>query len=493
MSDSSEINTDPVKPLVGVVTSFREDISAPIDWEVVPTIGEYGSRVDFSAGILAVPLTGDSWAQREQLTRLIESRISPTDDRLYDVVASSSSIPKSVLKIAEQARIRATVKPFAELKELPDEINGSEKKRGQRYATAGTSKYWDEAVQFTVQNYGTKSFASFNSGVRSVNPEWSKLLDKLSKRLVKQLDRYTPDQLGSTTLYQYGNDVVGPYGFNHTMRIASIVSEYASSGFRLPEVIKREVEEREDKKAEEYGKETQDENGKLIHDKSPLIDDLPEDFEFPTDDRGQFAELIIDDTLPLPVEVNGYLKRRRRPSQHGRSISNLSRLLTDPERRIFSNKVRVKGGIVVIDISGSMSLSQSDIESIVEAAPSAIIIAYSHCRDGEPNAWIFAKRGWRVKEIPNVGGQGNGVDGPVLTWAIAQRHSGEQIIWVCDGHVTTKNDGYNQALTIQCAKLVKKHRIIMVPSVKEAVQGFNSGKVINKPAGPIRDALLGKL
>ena len=43
-----------------------------------------------------------------------------------------------------------------------------------------------------------------------------------------------------------------------------------------------------------------------------------------------------------------------------------------------------------------------------------------------------------------------------------------------------------------CAKLIKKHRIIMIPSVQEAVKMFKANKVINKPAGPIRSALLGK-
>ena len=32
----------------------------------------------------------------------------------------------------------------------------------------------------------------------------------------------------------------------------------------------------------------------------------------------------------------------------------------------------------------------------------------------------------------------------------------------------------------------------MIPSVEEAVKQFKAGKLTNKPAGPIRDALLGK-
>jgi len=496
MSEEYELDADPVKPLVGVVTSYREDLSSPIDWDVVPTVGQTGVGVDFAAGILAVPLTGDSWAQREQINAMIEARISPMDDSLYKSVAKeykSYGYTEAILRIAEVSRIQAIARRFAEAKGLEDEPHGGEKIAGKRVATRGRPADWDEAVVFTAEHYGTKAFDQYNTGIRSVNPEWSKQLKRLSDRLGKTYDGYTPQTLGGTAPHWFTNDVVGPNGWSHALRAAGIIAEYASSGARAPEKVKHTLKEREEKKAAEYGEEPQDEKGKLSPEESPLDDDLPIDFEFPVDEHGQFAELRIDDTLELATEVEGYMKRRRRPSQVGRSIGNISRLYTDPERRIFTNKVRVKGGIVVIDISGSMCLRQEDIEAIVEAAPAAVIMAYSNCGDDEPNAWIFAKRGWRVTDIPRVGGRGNGVDGPALTWAIQQRHPGEDIIWVCDGYVTSKNDGTNDALTIQCAQLVKKHKIIMVPSVDEAVRGFKAGKVINKPAGPIRDALLGKL
>ena len=496
MSEDFVIDGDPVKPLVGAITSFRDDVTDPIDWDVQQTVGEYGAGVDFAAGVLAVPLSGDSWSQQLKMRTLIEARISPLDDGVYEAMAKAyarQGVTDAVLRVAEQARVNAVAKPFLEARGVDvNDIQGNEKKRGVMLATGKTMAHWDEAVAFTVQHHGTKSFDSFASGVRSVNPEWSERLRKLAKRLDKTFTG-TPDRLGDTRPYHYTDDVTGPYGFNHTVRAAQEIAEYASGGMKAPETVKREREAREDKRAEEYGDEKPDEKGKLSPDDSPLEDELPDDFEFPTDERGQFAALSIDESLVLSVEVEGYMKRRRKPAQFGRSIGNIARLYTDPERRIFTHKVKVKGGIVVIDISGSMSLSQSDIESIVEAAPAAVIMAYSHSVYDEHNAWVFARRGWRVADIPRVGGAGNGVDGPALTWAIQQRAPGEDIIWVCDGYVTSRNDGQSDALTLQCAQLVKKHRIIMIESVEDAVKQFKSGKFINKPAGPVRQALLGKL
>jgi len=497
MSEDYAIEEEGVKPLVGAIVSYRDDAPTGNNWEVVTTVGEYGAGVDFAASVLAVPLTGDSQSQQLKVRKLIEARISPMDDNIYKqggITYKSHGITDAMLRVAEQARVNAVAKPFLELKGVDsNEILGNEKKRGVMLATGKSSRHWDEALKFTVEHHGTKSFDSFASGVRSVNPEWSERLRKLSKRLDKVL-LGDPMDLGDTSPYDFGGGVTGPRGFNNTIRVAAEISQYASTGMKAPETIQRERDEEEDKRASEYGESTEpSEEGKLSPFRTPLKDELPDDYEFPTDERGMFAKLNIDDSLVLSVEVEGYMKRKRKPAQFGRSIGNISRLYTDPERRIFTHKKRVRGGVVLIDISGSMSLTQSDIESIVEAAPAAVIMAYSHCGDDQPNAWIFARRGWRVAEIPSVGGMGNGVDGPALTWAINQRHPGEDLIWVCDGIVTSKTDGRNNELTKQCAQLVKKHRIIMIPSVEEAVKGFKAGKLINKPAGPIRDALLGLL
>jgi hypothetical protein len=93
----------------------------------------------------------------------------------------------------------------------------------------------------------------------------------------------------------------------------------------------------EDERAAKYGKsdKVDYEKGTLGKDQIDLDDsDIPDDFEFAKDDGG-FAELIIDDTMPLTVEVSGYMRRKRRGMTSGRRVTYPSRMLTDPNRRVF--------------------------------------------------------------------------------------------------------------------------------------------------------------
>ena len=499
MSESSY--TEPVLPLPGVISSYREDASDQAQWDIVPSAGDFGAGVDFAAGVLAIPLSGDAYSQLLQLEQLVKVRISPLDPEFPKRIASlykSYGMNEAILRAAESARINAVTDQFAQVKGIKREPNGSEKKTGINLATANTTQAWDRAVAFTLEHHGTKAFDSFASGVRSINPEWSNNLRKLNRRLSSVFSASALD-VGSTVPREYPDGVTGPMGYSYTIDAALSVRDYLSGGSKTPDDIKESKKREDDKRAEEYGSKPEGYDftkGELDGEEVKIEDDLPEDYEFPSGEDDQFAKLIVDDTIPLTVEVPKYMHRKRRAMVSGRRIAYPSRMLTDPQRRVFGSKVRVKGGIVIIDISGSMSLTQKDIETIVDEAPAAIVLAYSHDKQNNeaPNAWILANRGWRVKEIPDdIGRKGNGVDGPALLWAIRKRNRNEPIIWVCDGMVTSCNDRGSTPLTYECAKLVKKHKIIVIPSVEEAVTMFKAGKLVNKPAGRLRQALLGQL
>jgi hypothetical protein len=179
------------------------------------------------------------------------------------------------------------------------------------------------------------------------------------------------------------------------------------------------------------------------------------------------AETDADD---LPT-ADGIIGRKRVASQIGRNPRHLSRLLTDPEKRVFDRKVRGKGGIVLIDQSGSMGLSDSDLWGLLEAAPGAVIIGYSH-RPGSsnvPNIWVMAERGKVIDRdaLPHGNG-GNGVDGPALDFAQKQRKSGEPFIWVCDGIVTDAFDHHKINLCVEAQRKVFQYGIHTVPTVADA-------------------------
>lgn len=492
---TSDYTDDDVVLLPNVITSLRQDVTDPIKWKVLDTGGDLGVGVDFTKGIMAVPLAGDSQSRYLQLRNEVRIAISPTDEAAYDLLAeryNGTGVTANILKLAEEARINAVTQHFLEPFELTREPDGSEKTKGKNFATAGKIRDWERCVEYTVENYGTKAFDSFCSGVRTINPEWSKQLRTLEKSLKNSFNDDIKN-LSDTSPIRFSDEVTGPIGFRHTIYTAQELANYLPSGGRAPKGIQDMVQERDEKLASKYGDDTElNDHGRLDPKKSPVnADDIPDDFEFSDKENG-FGALRIADNLPLTVEVSGYMRRKRKGMQYGRRVTYPSRLLTDPERRVFGHKVKVKGGIVVVDISGSMSLNDADLNAIVEAAPAAVVLAYSECGDDEPNAWILANRGWRVKEIGGIGGSGNGVDGTALTWAIRHRKHGEDIIWISDGQVTGVYGNQPSHLYIMCAKLIKKHRIIMIPSVQEAVKMFKANKVINKPAGPIRDALLGR-
>ena len=487
-------------PLPGVITSFREDLQETINWKVSESFGDFDTSVDITSGILHTPLSGDSYSKRIQLRQLIQIRCSPLDNGLYKAFENFSSgiVPESLLRSAELCRINKITEEFAARKGIEDELDGSEKIIGKRLATANSPSAWNKAVEYTIINSGRKGFDSFASGVRSVNPDWSQKLRNLNKEIIAALNEPV-DELGDTTPKLLQDEKYYPQGFLYAWRVANLSRGYISGGGKAPKEINDQLEEEEDERASNYGESDPDsyvdEKNRMERERMELDDsDITDDFEFQhTGAQDEFDVLRIDDSLPLNVEVKGYMTRKRRGMTSGRHIAYPSRMLTDPQRRVFGQKVRVRGGIIVIDVSGSMNLHQEDIEAIVDVAPAAVILAYSEHGGENPNAWILANRGWRAKDIERIHRNNNGVDGPALTWAIRHRHHNEDIIWVSDGEVTGINGSDNYELAVQCAKLVKKHKIIMIPSVEEAVRMFKQGRIINKPAGPIRVALLGKL
>lgn len=145
--------------------------------------------------------------------------------------------------------------------------------------------------------------------------------------------------------------------------------------------------------------------------------------------------------------VTGAINRKRTATNIGKNPRRVSRLLTDPERRIFDRTKKIEGGIVLVDGSGSMRFDYKQIERIVLASPGATIAIYSasdeprgHNQRSCPyNIFVVAKDGKMVsnKQLANVVKElngGNGVDMPVLKWALKMRKTNKQpIIWVTDG------------------------------------------------------------
>lgn len=148
-------------------------------------------------------------------------------------------------------------------------------------------------------------------------------------------------------------------------------------------------------------------------------------------------------------------------------------LRSDPvvsDGRCFAERRKVPGGTVLVDCSGSMSLSEEQIRDIIEAAPAATIACYA----SDPNSdttgtiWVVAKRGkfapqrkWR----PLMGYE-NVIDGPALMWLANQE--GPRI-WVSDGLVTGNHAARSTNLLTEAAKIVRRGKIKRLLTPEDAV------------------------
>ncbi len=176
---------------------------------------------------------------------------------------------------------------------------------------------------------------------------------------------------------------------------------------------------------------------------------------------------------PIPLNGNGsgFLSRTRRASSLGRSPRRLHRILTDPERRVFDRLARKSGGVVLVDGSGSMSLTSDDLRDIVQAAPGCLVAVYSYNGAGEPNIWVVARNGRYALPIdfPKIGND-NAVDVPALNWAVSQRQRRDDpVIWVSDGHVTIPRFGVTIPAAYDAVRACRAGRVVQVYNVEGAL------------------------
>ena len=157
----------------------------------------------------------------------------------------------------------------------------------------------------------------------------------------------------------------------------------------------------------------------------------------------------------------------------GRTIKNISRIYSDPEQRIFTRKTRAIGAVVVIDCSGSMNLDEREIDEMIEASAGATILCYStgsSVSQENPNAWVVARKGRRVRQLPCFPG-GNGCDAPALMYGLKElrENSRQPVIWISDQRVTGMRDQENVDLRGECDRIVKRFGVTVCRTNHQAI------------------------
>jgi len=136
------------------------------------------------------------------------------------------------------------------------------------------------------------------------------------------------------------------------------------------------------------------------------------------------------------------------------------------DQAIFRRASRVRGGTVLIDTSGSMSLDAAGVDHILSASSGAALIAIYSGKEKVGELRIVARDGRRADARDLVPfGRGNVVDEPALAW-LAQQDGPR--LWISDGGVTGVGDTPSAALQERCKSLVQRGRIRRVKNIEEA-------------------------
>lgn len=187
-----------------------------------------------------------------------------------------------------------------------------------------------------------------------------------------------------------------------------------------------------------------------------------------------------------PVAHTGRCGRSRSATMTGKTPRYLSRLITDPERRVFSRMTRGTRALVVVDLSGSMSLSVEDLERIMSASVGATVVGYAAHNDTAPNCHLLAHRGRRVRVIPRNSG-GNGVDAPAFVWACRRfARSSTPVLWITDCQAVG-NVGQSFEVLDECRKVAKHYGARIegdLESALGALEDLRRGKA--RPSNPQR-------
>ena len=496
----------------------RRDIRNSGGWDVANVRAVRGEPfITVSGRIMRVPLDDSNLAKSIRAHEQVHVKVSPQDLTPY----INEVTPEGAIRSAEEARVNYIAEQLGfPMKEM---ITGSEVHDGEVLASTDA---WAEAVYAIAASINTGALRGLITGLRRVAPVWADQLRMIAKEMTKfqkdQIRKIKGDMWGvnktpmKDALGLYGsteqckNNSDWIHGMTYTVEFAMLIQSIADMPAppqTMPEPTPAPEQSDDDEGEEEESEENSDEvseeqeeqegqQGEGTHDgdtsdgldkdtdKESLADEtkLIDRKEIQKNARQALNEKIgrrggIGDwlpvnlaTLPLTLNVQGAIGKKRVASNVGRNPRRIQRLLTDPERRIFDKKVRASGGVVLIDCSGSMSLSKDQVKDMMMSAPGCTVIAYSCSWRTDVNTYVLADKGKIFSgELPDFF-SGNGNDLNAITYAVSRKQTiGAPIIWITDGMVYRPSGGsaYDKK---ECARLAQKHRVHMEYTPEDAIE-----------------------
>jgi hypothetical protein len=408
------------------------------------------SSVDFAHREITVP-SGDSPAEIAVRTHeLLHARISPVS--VPPQLLNQFGLTSSAVRLAEELRINIL---GAELhKRTNGDVSVRAMKDGSEKGIADDAvenNRWQAALSIFLNTYETDEFKTVKRRLRK-KEEWREPLHIVEKHLNKQMGWNSVRRIIDNTAPTNYKWVDGRDGAE-----SSALLGYGFINMTLP--LAQQIDEW------------------LLHPPTPPASRSSMTTtrkRVVSDGHGGQWEALRFGMTSLTETTTSFIGKRKRPAMMGKYPSRPDRLLTDPERRIFRETVRGEGGIVVFDCSGSMSVTHEDVRAVTKKFAGATVIAYTYRGDHQANAWVLARNQRMVSEHEFADidlNHGNGVDGPILRWALRQKKTPKDfLVWVSDGYVTGTGDFSTEALVNECADLCAKHKIIGVEDCAEALE-----------------------
>lgn len=454
-------------------------------WSVEEVPAKRGvARTDISGRRIFAPAGLTEIERIVRAHELMHARITPAEsieDWIKRGVASWDA-----LQSVEEVRVNyALHKAGFDLNELTD---GNEDADGE---LAVIQEDWRSAVLFAVGSAGTAGGKRFLVGVRRQSKKWANALQKIQKHIWNMAEGAETGRIGrqrvqvmpifSTELHR--GLKLAPAGFAWTEKWAEYVDRISAM---TPPTTQDDTKSGK-KKSKDGDEGSEDTKSETKSDSQEITNRASEEEDFEkrmrnikpihySSQSADWSKLVFGKTI-LSAVSKGSLGKKSTAQAYGRNPRRIGRLYTDPQRRVFDHERRSKGGIVLIDGSGSMSLTREDVIKILRVAPGATVAIYSDMDEGrgKPNIHILAKNGKCVEEknMPEFG-KGNGVDFPALEWAVDQRKGKEPIVWVTDGGVCAGSDGFSHVLAMQCIKTAKRENVLCVDHVDDAVKALKS-------------------
>jgi hypothetical protein len=175
--------------------------------------------------------------------------------------------------------------------------------------------------------------------------------------------------------------------------------------------------------------------------------------------RGWASMEMVNPPLTESIKRHAKLRPKKRYGFIGGFKQPMRALIPAFDGRAWQLKLKKEGGSILLDMSGSMSLNDSDILDMLKRAPYATILGYSE--DDTGKLYVLARNGRYVKTIPPHGA-GNGCDGPALRYLASL--PGPRI-WVSDGQVVGNSGCQHPQLFEECTKICKESNILRINSI----------------------------